>query len=155
MPTYLLKTEPGDYSFADLLRDGRTTWTGVSNPAALGHLRRMRRGDEAFIYHTGSEKAVVGLARVVAGPREDPDRPGTTPDGLPKFAVVDLEPLRPAPTPVTLATIRADARFKAFDLVRQSRLSVMPVPPDLDRALRAMTGLGSARAAKSARSRRR
>ena len=141
MATLLLKTEPGDYSFADLQHDKRTVWSGVANPVALKNLRAARKGAEAFIYHTGDEKQIVGLAAVVSEPYEDPKSPGKTPEGEPKFAVVDLKPLRAAKTPLTLAQIKADERFKDFALVRQSRLSVMPVPPELDAAIRALTGL--------------
>jgi predicted RNA-binding protein with PUA-like domain len=139
--TILLKTEPGTYSFDDLAREKRTTWDGVSNPVALRNLRAARRGDEALIYHTGDQKAVVGLARVESDPREDPSNRGRTDTGEIKVPVIDLVPLKPAKTPVTLAAIKADPRFKDFALVRQSRLSVMPVPPDLDSLLRRMAGL--------------
>jgi predicted RNA-binding protein with PUA-like domain len=141
MATFLLKTEPGEYSFADLVRDKSTTWSGVSNNAALAAIRTMRKGDEAFIYHTGDEKSIVGLAKVTTAPYADPKQPGETALGEPKFAVLDLKPVRAAKTPVSLATIKADKRFKDFALVKQSRLSVMAVPPDLDKALRTMTGL--------------
>ena len=141
MATYLLKSEPGDYSYADLVRDKQTVWDGVSNNAALQHLRLMKTGDEAFIYHTGNEKAITGLARVTSEAYEDPKRPGVNAKGEPKFAVIDLKPLAEAGTPVTLAEIKADARFEGFDLVRQPRLSVMPVPKRLDTALRKMAGL--------------
>jgi len=139
MATFLLKTEPEAFSFDDLIRAGRSAWDGVSNGAALAFLRTMRAGDEAFIYHTGDEKAVVGLARVVAAPYEDPARPGRTPTGEPKFAVVDLEAVRSAVTPLTLAAVKADARFALFPLVTQARLSVMPVPRGLDAVIRALT----------------
>ena len=141
MPTFLVKTEPSDYSFADLVKDKKAVWSGVSNAAALGHLRSIRKGDEVFVYHTGDEKAIVGLAQSLSDPYEDPKQPGKTPDGKPKFAVVDLKPLRAAKTPVTLAQVKADKRFKEFGLVKIGRLSVMPVPPDLDKLLRTMTGL--------------
>lgn len=141
MPTYLLKTEPAAYSFADLVRDKHTTWDGVANPGALIHLRAMRKGDEALIYHTGSEKRIAGLALVTKSAHEDPNNPGKTPNGAPRFAVVDLKPKHAATKPATLATIKADPRFKDFALVRQGRLSVMPVPDELDNALRAMAGL--------------
>ena len=141
MATFLFKTEPTEYSFDDLARDKRTTWSGVSNAAALAHLRTARKGDEVLVYHTGDEKAIVGLARVIADPYEDPERPGRTPSDEPKFAVVDLAPVQRAKTPITLATIKADKRFAAFALVKQSRLSVMAVPPPLERALREMAGL--------------
>lgn len=141
MATFLLKTEPSEYSFDDLTKAGRATWDGVSNNAALGHIRSMRPGDELFIYHTGEERRIVGLARVVSDPREDPANKGKNARGEPKFAVVDVEPLRAAKTPLTLDKVKADARFRTFPLVTQGRLSVMPVPPDLDRVLRALTGL--------------
>lgn len=141
MPAFLVKTEPSDYSYDDLETDRRTAWTGVSNAAALGHIRAMRKGDELFVYHTGDQKCIVGLARVLTNPYEDPARPGRTPAGDPKFAIVDLAPLRRAKTPVTLADIKADKRFADFALVRISRLSVMPVPPKLDALLRRMAGL--------------
>lgn len=144
MATFLLKTEPSVYSFDDLVREGRTVWNGVTNNAALGFIRSARKGDRAFMYHTGDERAVVGTATIVSDPYEDPDNPGRTKDGRPKFAVFDLKAGRSAPTPVTLAAIKADARFKDFDLVRLPRLSVVPVPDSIDAALRAMTGLDGA-----------
>jgi predicted RNA-binding protein with PUA-like domain len=140
MPTFILKTEPSTYSFADLQREKRAVWDGISNPAALAFLRGARRGDEAMIYHTGDEKAIVGLARITSDAYEDPAQPGSNADGLPKVPVVDLAPLRPAPRPVTLAQIKADRRFASFPLVRQPRLSVIPVPPDLEAALRELAG---------------
>ncbi|HZW05652.1 MAG TPA: EVE domain-containing protein [Phycisphaerales bacterium] len=141
MATHLLKTEPSTYSFDDLVREKRARWDGVSNAAALINLRAIRKGDDLLIYHSGEDKAVVGLARALSDAYEDPARPGTTPDGRPKFAVVDLAPLKGAKTPVTLAAIKADARFKELGLVRISRLSVMPVPAPMDRALRVIAGL--------------
>jgi len=141
MATFLLKTEPSEYSFDDLTREKRCVWSGVTNNTALLHLRTMRKGDEAFIYHTGDEKAIVGLAQVVRSAYEDPGQPGLNPKGEPKFAVVDLKPLRRARTPVTLAAIKADPRFAAFPLVTQTRLSVMPVPGSIEAALRKLAGL--------------
>jgi predicted RNA-binding protein with PUA-like domain len=141
MPTFLFKTEPSDYSFDDLVKDKKAVWSGVSNAAALGHLRSIRKGDEVFVYHTGDEKAIVGLAQSLSDPYEDPKQPGKTPDGKPKFAVVDLKPLRAAKTSVTLAQVKADKRFKEFALVKIGRLSVMPVPPEFDKPLRTMAGL--------------
>lgn len=139
--TFLLKTEPSVYSFEDLEREKRAVWDGVTNNAALGHLRTARKGDEVLIYHTGEEKRIVGLARVASDPYEDPKHPGKNQRGEPKLAVIDLAPARRAKSPVTLAQIKADSRFASFALVRQGRLSVMPVPPDLDRILRSMLGL--------------
>lgn len=141
MTTYLFKTEPGDYAFADLAREGRCVWQGVKNPQALIHLRAVKAGDEVLIYHTGDEKAVVGLARVTRGAYEDPAKPGLTDSGEPKFAVVDLVPVRAAKTPATLAAIKADPRFKDFALATHSRLSVMPVPAAMESALRKLAGL--------------
>ncbi|MCX5690809.1 MAG: EVE domain-containing protein, partial [Planctomycetota bacterium] len=100
MTTYLLKTEPSVFSFAMLVRDGACTWDGVSNAAALQAIRTMRPGDDVFIYHTADERAIVGLARVTSSPREDPANPGKNAAGQPKFAVVDLEPVKAARSPV-------------------------------------------------------
>lgn len=128
MPNHwILKTEPTTYSHADLVRERRTTWDGVANPVALKHLRAMRPGDEVMIYHTGKEKAVVGLARVAA---DDP-----------KLGVVTLEAGRALPRPVTLAEIKADKAFADLGLVRQGRLSAMPVPQaQWERLLRMSSG---------------
>jgi predicted RNA-binding protein with PUA-like domain len=141
MATYLLKTEPSDYCFADLQKAGTCRWDGVSNAAALIAMRSMRKGDEVLVYHTGDEKAVVGLAKVTSDPFEDPEQPGKTAKGEPKFAVVTLAPVAAAKSRVTLAAIKADPRFKEFPLVTQGRLSVMAVGKTLDRLLRKMAGL--------------
>lgn len=141
MPTFLLKTEPSEYSFADLTRDKKTTWTGVTNPGALITLRSIKKGDELFIYHTGDEKAIVGLAKALTNAFEDPANPGTTDTSAPKFAVLDLAPVRAAMKPVTLAQIKADKRFAEFLLVKNSRLSAMPVPAALDKLIREWAGL--------------
>jgi predicted RNA-binding protein with PUA-like domain len=141
MATVLLKTEPGEYAFADLVREKRAAWTGVTNNTALMHLRRMREGDEALIYHTGDERAIVGLAAVTGNPYQDPAQPGLNAKGEPRFAVVDIVPCKGAPRPLSLATLKADRRFAGFDLLRLPRLSVMPVPDALDRLIRQMTGL--------------
>lgn len=144
MATYLLKTEPSVYSFSDLVRDKRTTWDGVSNPAALIHLRAIKPGDELFIYHTGDEKAVVGLARAASAAFEDPKHPGKNPKGAPKAAVVDLTPVAAAKAPLTLEDVKADPKLggvAGFDLVRLPRLSVMPVPAAVDKLIRKKTGL--------------
>ena len=130
---WLLKSEPGTYSFSDLTREGRTCWDGVSNPVALGHIRAMKEGDEAFFYHTGAEKAIVGLARIVSDPYPDPKL------GDPRRVVVDIAPLRPLGTPVPLSAVKADSRFRNFALVRIGRLSVMPVSPEEWKALLAMS----------------
>lgn len=141
MATYLLKTEPDEFAYADLVRLGRDAWDGVKNPAAQMHMRAMKRGDRALIYHTGNERRIAGLARVVKGAYPDPDHPGETAAGDPKRVLVDLTPAAEATRDCTLADIKADERFEGFDLVRIPRLSVMPVPAELDAALRTMAGL--------------
>lgn len=141
MATFLFKTEPGEFSYTDLVKEKRSCWNGVSNNAALAHMRTAAVGYEVLIYHTGDEKAIVGLAKVVKAAYEDPEQPGKNAKGEPKFAVVDLSPVKAAKTPVTLAEVKADAKFKEFPLVTQGRLSVMPVPAALDKALRSMAGL--------------
>lgn len=141
MAAFLFKTEPGDFSYDDLERAGVAVWDGVSNAAALIHLRTARDGDEVFIYHTGDERAIVGLARVVGQPFEDPAQPGKNDRGEPRAAVVKLAPMARAARPMTLATIKADTRFASFPLVTQGRLSVMPVPESLAKLIRAATGL--------------
>jgi predicted RNA-binding protein with PUA-like domain len=122
MPNYwLLKSEPSTYSFADLEREKRAVWDGVLNPLALKHLRSMKRGDLAFIYHTGDERQIVGIAEVTSDPYPDPR------EGDPKLAVVDLKPRERLSRPVTLAEVKARKDFQNFELVRMGRLSVMPV----------------------------
>jgi len=120
---WLVKQEPEDYSWDDFVRDGRTAWTGVRNFAARNHLKAMRAGDEAFYYHSGDGKCVVGVARVAKTAYPDPtaDEPG--------WVAVDLVPVRPLKKPVTLAQIKAEAALKDMALVRISRLSVQPVKP--------------------------
>lgn len=140
MATWLLKTEPGTYAYDDLERERRTSWTGVTSPAAQKHMRAVRRGDECFIYHTGDERRVAGLARVVRGAYPDPEHPGETAAGETKFVLFDIAPVRRAEREVTLAAIKSDQRFANFELLRISRLSVMPVPEALDKALRTMCG---------------
>ncbi len=118
---FLFKEEPEHYSFADLVRDRRTSWTGVKNPLAQKHLRSVKKGDRIFYYHTGGERAVVGIARAAGDAYPDPkDRSG-------KLYAVDVEPVRALARPVTLAEIKANSAFRDFPLVRISRLSVMPV----------------------------
>ena len=118
---WLLKTEPSTYSFADLERDGGAVWDGVSNALALKHLRFMKRGDLAFVYHTGDEKQIVGIAGVTRDPYLDPKGKD------PRLVVVDLEPRERLPRPVALAEVKAGVEFRDFELVRMGRLSVMPV----------------------------
>lgn len=122
MAYWLLKTEPEAFSYGDLERLGRDRWNGVTNNTALIHLRRMAPGDLALFYHTGNERAVVAIARVVSEPYPDPAL------NNPKLVVVDVVPERRLPRPVTLAEIKADPALAGWELVRISRLSVMPVP---------------------------
>ena len=118
---WLFKEEPGNYSFDDLVRDGKTTWTGVRNPLAQKHLRSVAKGDRIFFYHTGNEKSVVGVMKALAPAYPDPaDKSG-------KLYAVEVAPVNKLPRPVTLASIKADKSFASFALVRMSRLSVMPV----------------------------
>ena len=125
MPNYwILKTEPGTYSFDRLVSERRAVWDGVTNALALKHIRSMAKGDHAGIYHTGDEKALVGLARIASDPYPDPKGDD------PKLAVVDIEAGDRLAHPVTLATIKADPAFAELGLVRMSRLSVVPVPAD-------------------------
>ena len=133
MPNHwLLKTEPSTYSFADLVREQCTTWDGVANPTALKNLRAMKNGDQALIYHTGEEKAVVGIARIVSNPYTDPAQQD------PKLVVVDLAPVRALKLPIALSRVKADPRFADFALVRIPRLSVMPVTEEQWDALLAL-----------------
>jgi predicted RNA-binding protein with PUA-like domain len=122
MAHWILKTEPSTYSFQDLVKAKRAVWDGVSNPVALRNMREMAVGDEVIIYHTGDEKACVGFARVVKAAYPDPKQKD------PKLVVVDLEAGKPLARPVTLAEIKADPVFADLALVRQGRLSVVPVP---------------------------
>lgn len=118
---WLFKSDPDTYSFFDLERDGKTVWDGVSNPLALKHLRSVRKGDAVLVYHTGDEKAVVGLAEALSNSYSDPKQKD------PRLAVVDLKAGKRLARPVTLSEIKQQAAFKGFDLVRLPRLSVMPV----------------------------
>jgi predicted RNA-binding protein with PUA-like domain len=118
---YLFKEEPTNYSYDDLARDGRTSWSGVRNPVAQKHLRSVKKGDRIFFYHTGKEKAVVGIAKAAADAYPDPD------DKAGKLYAVDVVPVKKLKAPVTLAAIKADKAFASFALTRVPRLSVMPV----------------------------
>ena len=123
MADWLFKEEPGCYSFADLERDGATTWSGVTNALAQSHLRAIKKGDRILYYHTGDEKAVVGVMQAAADASPDPD------DEKGKRVVVRVKPVRRLKKPVPLSNIKADEAFVDWELVRNSRLSVMPVPP--------------------------
>jgi predicted RNA-binding protein with PUA-like domain len=118
---WLVKSEPETYAWADLVRDKRTDWTGVRNYAARLHLRAMQPGDQVFVYHSGDDKCVVGIAKVTkaAFPDTTADEPG--------WVAVELAAVAPLKQPVTLAQIKADSALKGMTFVRQSRLSVSPV----------------------------
>lgn len=119
MAFWLMKSEPGSYGWADLVCDGETEWDGVRNPAARLHMRAMATGDEAFFYHSGEEKAVVGIMRIVRAAAPDPQDAS--------WVSVRVAPVRPLPRPVTLKAIKADPRLAGLEMLRQSRLSVSPV----------------------------
>jgi predicted RNA-binding protein with PUA-like domain len=118
---WLFKEEPTHYGYDDLVREGKTSWSGVRNPLAQKHLRSVKKGDRIFYYHTGNEKAVVAVAKAASDAYDDPK------DESGKLAAVDVVPVQRLPRPVTLAEIKAKPVFKDFPLVRISRLSVMPV----------------------------
>ena len=121
---WLFKEEPTHYGFDELVADRKTVWSGVKNPLAQKHLHAVKKADRIFYYHTGDEKAVVGIATALGDAYPDPD------DKAGKASVVDVAPLGKLQRPVTLAEIKADPSFKTFPLVRMSRLSVMPVSDD-------------------------
>ncbi len=119
MAYWLMKSEPESYSWADLVRDGGTEWVGVRNPADRLHLRAMKPGDEALFYHSGSDKAAVGVMRIAREAAPDPKDAN--------WVSVAVEPVRALPSPVTLKSMKADARLAGLEMLRQSRLSVSPV----------------------------
>jgi predicted RNA-binding protein with PUA-like domain len=118
---WLFKTEPNEYSYDQLEQDKKTVWNGVSNNLALKNLREVRLGDEVLIYHSGDEKAIVGIAEAITDAYPDPDETDE------KVVVVNLKPKRRLSRPLTLAEIKAIEELSDFDLVRLPRLSVMPV----------------------------
>jgi len=118
---WLFKTEPSTYSWADLERDRRTVWDGVKNALALKHLAAVATGDEVLVYHTGDEKAAVGIAKVVRGAYPDPKQKDA------RLVVVDLQPVKALARPAALGEMRANRALAGFDLLRLPRLSVMPV----------------------------
>ena len=121
---WILKSDPDTYGFDQLVRDRRTVWDGVSNALALKHIRSMAQGDQLLIYHSGDDKALVGLARVVSDPYPDPKA------NDPRLYVVEVEAGGRLARPVTLAEVKADPAFADLGLVRMSRLSVIPVPAE-------------------------
>jgi len=117
-----MKSEPESYSWSDLVRDGGTEWDGVRNNAARLHLKAMKKGDEAFFYHSMSDKAVVGIVRIAREAQPDPKDKD--------WVSVRVEPVKELDRPVTLAEIKAEPRLSQMELIRQSRLSVAPVRDD-------------------------
>jgi predicted RNA-binding protein with PUA-like domain len=118
---WLFKTEPSVYSFQQLQKDKKTMWDGVKNNLALKNLKDIKKDDEILIYHTGDEKAAVGVARALGGAYPDPSQKN------PRMLVVDIEAVKTLPRPVTLAEVKANKKLADFDLVRLSRLSIMKV----------------------------
>ena len=129
---WLFKEEPTHYSFDQLRKDGRTVWSGVRNAVAQKNLRSVHKGDRIFYYHTGDEKAVVGVARAASDPYPDPEDKA--------YVAVDVKPVAALPHPVTLAAIKSSGRFASFALVRLPRLSVMPVSDEEWDAIESMAG---------------
>jgi len=121
---WMVKQEPETYSWTDFVNDGRTDWSGVRNYQARNNLREMKNGDRVLFYHSGKDKAVVGLAEVVKSAYTDPTA------GDPQWVAVDLKPVKPLGAPVPLAAIRYDKRLSQLPLIRQSQLSVMPLTKD-------------------------
>lgn len=125
MNYWLLKSEPSVYSYDDLVKDKKTVWNGVRHPTALINIRNSKKGDLVFIYHTGNEKQIIGIAELISDPYSDPKSDN------PKLAVFDIKPLKKLNKYVTLAQIKADQRFSEFRLVKETRLSVVPVPKNV------------------------
>ena len=143
MRYWLLKTEPGEYAWDDLAKEGTTAWTGVANPQAIGNLRAMSRGDRAVIYHSG-EKRAVGIAEVV--------RPAYQANGDPGDVAVDVRAVAPLPAPVPLEALKAEPAFEGSILLSQGRLSVVPLSPaewrDLEGLAEVIAKTGGLRRAK-------
>ena len=131
---WLIKSEPEAYSFDRLVEEGRTLWDGVRNYRARNNLQAMQVGDEAFFYHSVSEKQIVGIVRISKAGLEDPK------DGTGTWAAVEIEPVRKFATPVTLAAIKAEPTLEEIELLRQSRLSVAEIRPEEWKIVRGMAG---------------
>jgi predicted RNA-binding protein with PUA-like domain len=131
---WLFKEEPSHYNFDDFVKDKTTIWSGVRNPVAQRHLHAVKKGDRIFYYHTGDEKAIVGVAKAASNAYPDPE------DADGRFAVVDISPVKKLKRAVTLKEIKADPAFKTFPLVRISRLSVMPVTDEEWNRIEKMAG---------------
>lgn len=135
MAYWLMKSEPGSYGWHDLVREGGTEWDGIRNAAARLHLKAMKAGDEALFYHSGAEKAAVGIMRIARAAAPDPKDAD--------WVSVRVEPLRPLPAPVTLKAMKAEPRLAGLEMLRQSRLSVSPVREEEWAALLALAGGGA------------
>jgi predicted RNA-binding protein with PUA-like domain len=133
---WLVKSEPGDYSYADLEREGRSIWDGVRNPVALRHMRAVQPGDPVFFYHTGKERSIVGIAAVDSEAYPDPEAESE------RIVVFEIVPRQRLAVPVTLSDIKKDRAFADWELVRVPRLSVMPVPERLWSRVLDMAGAG-------------
>ena len=134
MAYWIIKSEPSAYSWDQFVKDKKTSWTGVRNFQAMANLKAMKVGDRAFFYHSGEGKEIVGVAEIVKTAYPDPtDKAG-------KAVTVDIKPVEPVKQPVSLAAMKADGRFKEFGLVRQSRLSVVPVSDEHWKLLTKMAG---------------
>ena len=135
MAYWLLKSEPGSWSWDDQVKAGTTDWSGVRNPQAANFMKAMKKGDRAFFYHSGEERRIVGVVEVTKEFYPDPkDKSG-------RFGLVDVKTVGPVPEPVTLAAIKAEPKLKDLLLVRQSRLSVMPVDEPAWKLIARMGGL--------------
>jgi predicted RNA-binding protein with PUA-like domain len=137
MAFWLVKSEPFKYSWSQMLADGRTHWDGVRNYQAANNLKAMQLGDRAFFYHSNEGKEIVGVVEIARTAYPDPS------DETGRFVMVDVKPLMAVPRPVTLAEIKADPRLADFALVRQSRLSVVPVRDAEWAMLCAMAGISA------------
>jgi predicted RNA-binding protein with PUA-like domain len=133
MAYWLFKEEPTHYNYADLECDGLAVWNGIANNTALLHLRKTAKGDRVLYYHSGKEKAIVGIMEIVKGPYPDPDQDDE------RFVVVDVKPVRRLAHPVTLAAIKKDKVFANWELLRISRLSIMPVTAERWRRIEEMS----------------
>ncbi|MGD0541009.1 MAG: EVE domain-containing protein [Tepidisphaeraceae bacterium] len=129
MGSWVLKTEPDCYSWDDLVRDRRATWDGVANALALKHIRTMKKGDLALIYHTGDQRTALGIAQITSNPYADPKEADD------RLVVVDLKPKRKLSRGITISDLRADPAFAGWDFLRISRLSVVPVPEKMWRRI--------------------
>lgn len=135
MAYWIFKSEPNSYSWNDLVRDGITGWDGVRNHQASNNMKAMKIGDRGFFYHSVGDREIVGVVEVVEEYQPDPtDKSG-------KFGMVKVKPVKPVETPVSLAQIKADPDFADLPLVRHSRLSVSPVPPEAWKKLCEMAGI--------------